>query len=71
MVKCNSDGIIFLNAATSQDILNLAQAIATASDIRLDGGYRISKNIIHNMISAMDEATASYRKSIKEAQSEQ
>lgn len=66
MIRCNSDGITITNAATSQDILNLAQATATAREIKLSGGYVISDGVINRMIDAMIEATESYRKSIKE-----
>jgi hypothetical protein len=52
--------------ATTKDILNMAQAIATAREIKLRNGYIISDCVIERMIRALDEATVSYRKSIKE-----
>lgn len=67
MVTMNKDGIVFSTPATSEDILNLAKAIVTAREVRLPGGRIISDQIITGMICAMDEATESYRKSIKEA----
>lgn len=66
MVKCDSNGITISCPVTSEDILNLAKAIDTARGVRLSGGYVINDHIIRNMINAMDEATQSYRKRIKE-----
>lgn len=67
MIKYDKDGVTISSPATSQDILNLAQAINTARSIRLNNGYVISSRVIESMVNAMDEATASYRKSIQEA----